>query len=186
MTLDYRKPCTVLYAAHFGVLRRASDIRHVVVHSTEGGTAESVAHYFAGPAQASTQLVVDDTSCYRCVRDLRVPWGAPGVNRSGVHVELCGWSRWTRDEWLTHSPMLRRAAYKTAVWAWLYKIPRRWLTPEQVAYGVAGFLRHVDASRAFHTPGGHSDPGEGFPRDVFMRMVREEYAAISEAQKARR
>jgi len=32
--------------------------------------------------------------------------------------------------------------------------------------------------RAFKTPGGHTDPGEGFPRDTYMQLVKDAYAKL--------
>lgn len=170
-------PCIPLRAAHDSGRRQASSIRQVVIHSTEGGTAKSVAQFFHTTAQASTQLVVDDRTCYRCVPDLVIPWGAPGVNATGLHVELCGFARWDAAEWLKHEAMLKRAAFKCAVWAWTYDIPRRWLSAPQVSVGGYGFLRHMDASAAF-TPGGHTDPGTGFDRSHFMQLVDAAHAEI--------
>jgi hypothetical protein len=178
------RPCKRRRAAHDSGWRQASSVRHVVIHSTEGGTAASVAAYFATTAPASTQLAIDDVDCYRCVPDLVIPWGAPGVNSSGLHIELAGYARWTRAEWLSHEPMLERSAAKAARWCWLYKIPRRWLTPAELAAGRAGFCRHLDATAAFHTPGGHTDPGPGFPRDHYLTLVRRFYAELV-AERAR-
>jgi hypothetical protein len=166
-----------LRAAHDSGPRRASDIRLVVVHSTEGGTARSVAEFFATTAQASTQLVVDDFGCYRCLPDLVVPWGAPGVNTSGLHIEHCGFARWTREQWLEHDDELRLSAEHAARWCWQYGIPRRWVGPLGLKLRRRGLTTHADASRAF-TPGGHTDPGPGFPRDHYLQLVRHFYAQL--------
>ncbi len=174
--------CKRRRAKHDSGPRKASTIRHVVVHSTEGGTAASVAAYFATTARASTQLVVDDLECYRCVPDLVIPWGAPGVNTSGLHVEHCGFARWTRETWLEHDEMLLRSAAKAALWCWTFGIPRRWLTVTQLREGKAGLCRHADASRAFPTRDPHTDPGAGFPSDVYLGHVREQYADIRAAR----
>jgi hypothetical protein len=171
-------PCKRRRAKHDSGPRKAARIRHVVVHSTEGGTAASVAAFFATTARASTQLVADEVECYRCVPDLVIPWGAPGVNTTGLHVEHCGFARWTRDEWLAHDATLRRSAAKAAFWCWTFGIPRRWLTVAELRAGRAGFCRHVDASRAFRARDPHTDPGPGFPRDVYLAYVREYYAEI--------
>jgi hypothetical protein len=165
--------------------RKASSIRHVVVHSTEGGTAASVAAYFATTARASTQLVVDEVECYRCVPDLVIPWGAPGVNATGLHVELCGFARWTRETWLAHDATLHRSAAKAALWCWTFGIPRRWLTVDELRAGKSGLCRHSDASRAFPTRDPHSDPGPGFPRDVYLDYVRAYHAEIRADARAR-
>lgn len=173
------KPCKRRRAAHDSGPRSASIIRHIVIHSTEGGTAASVASFFATTAQASTHLVIDDRDCYRCVPDLVIPWGAPGVNRSGLHIEHCGFSRWSRAQWLAHLPELERSAAKTAKWCELYHIPRKWLTVAELRRGVAGFCTHADASVAFPPNGGHSDPGAGFPRDRYLELVQRYYRELA-------
>lgn len=179
------KPCRQRRAAHDSGPRRPAAVRHIVIHSTEGGTAASVAAFFATTAQASTHLVVDDRGCYRCVPDLVIPWGAPGVNTSGLHIEHCGFARWPAGEWMRHRPTLERSAAKAAVWCWTFKIPRRFLTVDELRLGRAGFCRHADASRAFGTAGGHTDPGEGFPRDFYLSCVRRYYAAIAAERSGR-
>ncbi len=178
------KPCRFRCAAHHSGARKASSIRHVVIHSTEGGTAASVAAFFATTARASTQLVVDDKGCYRCVPDLVIPWGAPGVNSTGLHIEHCGFARWTRAEWLRHERMLRLSAEHAARWCWQYGVPRRWLSVEELRVGKRGFCRHIDATRAFPTNSGHTDPGEGFPRDHYLSLVRSAYRELA-AERAR-
>lgn len=170
--------CSRLRAAHDSGPRRASSIRHVVLHSTEGGSAESVARYFHTTAQASTQLVVDDQKCYRCVPDLVIPWGAPGVNRSGLHIEHCGYAHWTRAQWLRHEPLLRTSADHAALWSWQYRIPIRVIGPAQLRLGLRGFVTHATASRAYRTPGGHSDPGAGFPIDTYLEWTRAAYRRL--------
>jgi N-acetylmuramoyl-L-alanine amidase CwlA len=90
-------------------------IRLIVLHDTEGGTAESVARYFASDkAKGSAHLVVDDRDCYRTLRNDEIPWGAPGANRQGFHIEQVGFARWSAPIWINHVQTLRRAAYKTA------------------------------------------------------------------------
>lgn len=163
--------CLQRRARHDSGPRTASQIKHIVIHSTEGGSAAGVATFFATTAQASTQLVIDDKECWRCVPDLVIPWGAPGVNTSGLHIEHCGYAKWTREEWLAHDRTLRRSAAKAARWAKRYKIPTRWVGPLGLKLGRKGFTRHMDASKAF-TPGGHTDPGEGFPKDIYMGYVK--------------
>jgi len=174
--------CKPLRAKHDSGPRTAASIKHVVIHSTEGGTAESNARFFATTAEASTQLVVDDKECYRCVPDLVIPWGAPGVNSDGLHIENCGFARWSREEWLAHDQTLRRSAAQAAKWSWQYKIPRRWLTVTELQSGAKGFCCHVDATQAFPNNSGHTDPGPNFPRDVYMGYVNEYYAEIRAAR----
>lgn len=179
------KPCRQRRAKHDSGERHPTAIRHVVIHSTEGGTAASVAAFFAGNAQASTHLAIDDRECWRMLPDLIVPWGAPGVNTSGLHIEHCGYAAWSRAQWLEHRPTLERSAAKAAVWTRTYRIPARWLTPAQLRAGTAGFCTHATASKAFATAGGHTDPGDGFPRDLYLRLVQRYAAELAAAAAAR-
>lgn len=173
------KPCNNRYRAkHDSGPRSSKLIRHVVIHSTEGGTAQSVARFFATTAQASTHLVIDDHECYRCVPDLVIPWGAPGVNTSGLHTEHCGYAKWSRREWLMHESTLRESAAHTARWCHTYDIPRRWVGPIGLRLKRRGLTTHADASRAFRTPGGHTDPGAGFPKDRYLALVKAEYERL--------
>ena len=125
-------------------------------------TAEAVARYFARPdVEASTQLAVDRDSCVRMLPDLVIP-GASGANHDGLHVEICGWASWSRARWLESGnlPMLERAAAKTARWCWLYGIPRRWLSVDELRADRRGMTTHVDVNHAFGR-GDHWDLGRG-------------------------
>lgn len=175
---DYRASCKLKRAAHDSGPRKASSIRLVVIHSAEGSSAAGVASFFAGSAQASTQLAVDDKECWRMLPDLVIPWGAPGANSDGLHIEICGFAKWDRAQWRGHEPMLRRSAFKVAKWCWLYDIPARWLTDTQLANGTArGLVTHVQVSKVFKRSS-HWDPGPGFPKDVFLQWVTEYLAEI--------
>lgn len=170
---DYRAACKFKRAANDSGARKASSLRLVVIHSAEGRSAAGVANYFAGSAQASTQLAVDDKECWRMLPDLVIPWGAPGANSDGLHVEICGFAKWTRMEWFAREPMLRRSAYKVAKWCWLYGISARWLSDKQLANGTAsGLVTHVQVSKVFKKSS-HWDPGPNFPKVVFLEWVKE-------------
>jgi hypothetical protein len=167
--------------------RKASAIRLVVIHSAEaadsfGGdtSAEGVANYFSrSSTQASTQLAVDRDSCVRMLPDLVIPWGASGANYDGLHVELCGYARWSSAEWKQRRRLLERAAWKVAKWCWQYSIPARWLTDRQVANGTArGLTTHKQVNDVFKR-GVHWDPGPGFPRDHFLELVKGYLAEIT-------
>jgi hypothetical protein len=152
--------------------RKPSEIRWIVLHSTEGGTAESVARWFQSPSSGgSTHLVVDDDECQRCLENNVVSWGAKGANRYGFHIEQCGFAKWVEKEWLLHEETLRRAAYKTALHCKRFGIPARFVYAAALVQGKQGITTHVECSRAFG--GTHWDPGAGWPRDLFMRYVRE-------------
>ena len=186
-------------AYHHSGERSQTKIRYVVVHSAEDedqpGSAKAVAQYFTTPASGgSSNIVVDDWSCYRSMADTIVPWGAPPLNANGFHVEMCGYAAWPRWRWLLHRRMIRRAAYKAALRMRWYGIPARTLTvdelhrdfylPEEIAkVGVegagnplpgpmhGGIVTHVTISQAYGETS-HTDPGDGFPLDLFLTYVK--------------
>jgi len=180
--MAYSAPCKPKRARNDSGPRTAKSIRLVVIHSAEGTSAAGVANYFAGSAQASTQLAVDDKECWRMVPDLVIPWGAPGANADGLHVEICGFAKWPKEEWMTHEKMLRRAAWKVAKWCWQYGIPPRWLNERQLANGSArGLVTHKMVSDVFKRSS-HWDPGPGWPKATFIKWVADYLAEIKVAR----
>lgn len=165
--------CDTRYTArnHSGT-RPLSAISLVVIHSTEGSTAAGAAAWFANPASGgSTHLVVDDNICYRTLQDNQIPWGAKGANFNGFHIEQAGFAKWTTSIWSnTHRKTLQRAAFKTALHCKRYGIPIRFVSASGLRLGVSGITTHVECSKAFG--GTHYDPGTGWPRTLFMSMVR--------------
>lgn len=170
-------PCHIRMSPNTSGGRRSSDIRFVVMHVTESPNpgAAGVASYFAANDTASAQLVVDDKECWRCVPDLKVCWGAAsnghGANERGLHIEQCGYTYWSRWRWLLHLRTIKRAAWHAAKWCRDYGIPVVWLSPSDLKAGKRGITSHNNISVAWD-PGGHSDPGPGWPRDKFMYWVR--------------
>ncbi|TMR10977.1 hypothetical protein ETD86_37310 [Nonomuraea turkmeniaca] len=160
---------------------RIRKIRLLVIHSMEAPekptTAENVAKWFATSApRTSAHVCVDNNSTVRCVDDNDTAWCAPNANADGLHVELSGYARQTRADWLdTFSrATLANAAKVVASWAKKYDIPVKKLTPAQVAAGKKGICGHVDVTRAYPGTGSHTDPGSKFPWDVFIAMVKDE------------
>lgn len=164
-------------AAHSSGVRTPEQVKWIVLHSTEGGTAKSVAVYFTLPSSGgSAHLVVDDLDCYRCLRNIDIPWGAPGANTNGFHIEQCGFARWSSAEWRAHDMTLRRAAYKAALHADHFGIPLQWLSAAGLRRGLRGVTTHAECSKAFG--GDHTDPGAGYPKALVMRYAKEYLAEI--------
>lgn len=158
-------------AFHSSGTRRLTDIKWVVLHSTEGGTAESVARYFQSPsAGGSTHLVVDDKECQRCLANGAVSWGAKGANYAGFHIEQCGYAKWSAVVWKSHLATLKRAAYLAALHCDKFGIPARFVKAADLQAGRPGITTHVECSKAFG--GSHWDPGPAWPRFLFMALVR--------------
>lgn len=168
-----KSPCHKDYypAAHVSGQRPESAIKWVVLHSTEGGTADIIARYFHGSSSGgSTHLVVDDVKCQRCLPNTAICWGAPGANYAGFHIEQCGFAKWSLSTWKHHINTLRRAAYKTALHCKKFDIPARFVWAADLRAGKAGITTHAECSKAFG--GTHWDPGPGWPRLLFMGLVK--------------
>lgn len=168
---------TTYHAVHNSGQRTAQQIRYIVLHDTEGPTAVGAARYFTDPASGgSANLVVDDHDCFRVLGDLVIPWGAPPLNTSGFHIEQAGFASWSRAEWLAHRPTIERAAYKASLRCELFKIPPRVLNVAQLRADFAqhepggGVVTHATVSAAF-AESAHTDPGPGYPIDVFMQRL---------------
>lgn len=160
---------------HQGRLR---PIRLVVIHDMEWAerptTAEDCARMFATmDRQASAHVCVDNNSAVRCVADSDTAWAAPGANADGLQLEMAGFARQTRADWLDaySRAMLGQAAKVAAAWCAKYNIPARRLSVAEVKAGKRGIIGHIDATKAFG--GSHTDPGPGFPWDVFLDLVKQ-------------
>ena len=157
--------CNPQYRAyHNSGKRDIGVIKLIVLHDTEGGSAASIAHYFAEASSGgSAHLVVDDAGCYRCLPDDMIPWGAPGANVDGFHIEQCAYARWTRDEWLRHDAILHRVAYKVAAAGKRFEIPMKFVDHYGILAGHKGITTHAEVTKAYPKLGTHTDPGSGYP-----------------------
>lgn len=176
--MNIKFPCSKEYkASRESGYRPSRDIKWVVLHSTEGSTARSAAIWFSNPIACekggpcgSAHIVVDDNECYRTLSDSRIPWGAKGTNKKGLHIEHAGYAKWSFLSWYRHLPTLRRGAYRVAKWCYDYHIPATWLSSSDLFAGKSGITSHRNCSKAFG--GSHWDPGPFFPRRLYMRYVR--------------
>lgn len=166
-------------AYHKSGTRPTGQIWWIVMHDTEGGTAQGVALYFSGSnSGGSAHLVVDDNACYRCLDNNEIPWGAPGANYHGFHIEQCGFAKWSRTIWSkTHRKQLMRAAYKTAFHCAKFNIPVIFVTAPDLKKNKPGITTHLECTRAFG--GSHVDPGPGWPKWLFMQLTKTYYRQLT-------
>lgn len=168
---------TTFHATRSSGVRRTSEIRWIVMHDAEAKSAEGVARFFASPgATGSAHLVVDDVACYRTLLNEAVPWGAPGANTHGFHIEQCGFARWSAVVWTSHLATLNRAAYKAAFHCVKFGIPVRFVDAAGLKAKRAGITTHAECTRAFG--GNHTDPGLFWPRRLFMLRVAAYHRAL--------
>lgn len=161
------------YIAYNGGFRNPALIRVIVIHDAEGSNAKNVASWGAsGQRNASWHYVVDDTHLIQQVPDSKIAWTAPGANRDGLNIEICGFARWSRLQWFRRQATLKRAAWQVARWCVEHNIPARWLTDAQLRNRASeGLTTHAQCSRVFRGSN-HTDPGPNFPRGYFLWLVK--------------
>lgn len=152
--------------------RRLAAIELLVVHTTQGTTARGAARWFTNPGcRGSAHLVVDGIECFRTLPPSAIPWGAPGANARGWHLEIAGMAQWSRAEWLARRGTIERAAFKLAWHARAFRIPIVRLSNAELRAGVKrGIVDHDQCSQVFG--GTHWDVGDGFPFDVLLARAR--------------
>jgi N-acetyl-anhydromuramyl-L-alanine amidase AmpD len=150
----------------------------IVIHTMEmdekGDTAENCAQWFRNPgAKVSAHYCVDADSIVQCVRDQDVAWHAPGANHDGLGIEHAGRAKQTGRDWSDEysTAMLERSAALVAELCATYTIPVTWLYAADLRAGRRGITTHKAVSDAFKR-GTHWDPGEGFPVERYLALVR--------------
>lgn len=151
----------------------------VGIHTNEGPnpsgdegrdrSAENLCAWMDGQ-QVSYHKVIDDDSVVHYVADDRYAWAMRSANRRSLNLCFIGRASFDRAEWLRHERMLRMGASEVRSWCDRWGIPRQKLTAAQVGRDERGICGHVDWTNG-KRDGTHTDPGAGFPWDVFIAYV---------------
>lgn len=159
--------CIVRLSPNHGGARTAASIRGIIIHSTESASALSAVNWFLDPSsKVSAHVVTGEDACYRCVPDLVVAWAAGATNNAFLQLEIVGFAKWTRAEWLARPGTLARARAQIAWWCQLYGIPNTLLSAAALKDGAKGVTTHAVVTQAYSAGSGHWDPGANFPRDA--------------------
>jgi hypothetical protein len=157
--------------------RRSRDPRLVVIHDAEFPEvlygARGVAKYFQKPDKpSSTTISVDNQEIIQSVKDSFVAFAAPGANHDGIQVELVGYQAQTPGQWIDDYSLgvLVLGASAVAQYCLKYSIPPKHLNDQELLDGEKGIVGHYQVSRVYHESD-HTDPGPGFPWDLFIQMV---------------
>lgn len=157
-------------------VRSADMIVLIVIHDTEGYSAESGATTLTTRTDASTQLCVDDDNTFRIVPELHIQCGVKSYNTTTIHIEQTGFSKWRKAEWIKHLKTIQRAAYWAAHWSLKYEIPPKFRTTVELNAGkVRGITTHNNLSLSKLSDSTHTDPGLNYPlvgHRSFMALLR--------------
>lgn len=171
-------------ARHFKHVDGKRAVRLIVIHDMEfpqtANAAEVIAKDFATTTTVkSAHLCVDTDSIVQCVLDNDVAFAAPGANSDGIQIELAGFAKKTRKEWLSPTGVLvlNMGANAAAQYCLKYDIPVKHLTNKELADKTQrGLIGHVQATDVFKLST-HRDPGPGFPWDFFLERVQKHLEA---------
>lgn len=154
-------------------------VRVIVIHDMEFpermDTAEVIARDFAtrgADSKASAHICVDADSIIQCVLDRDVAYAAPGANNDGIHIELAGYGKQTREQWLDAYGvrLLDNGADAASQYCLKFGIPPDQLTDDALRAGAKGIVGHDQVSRVYQRSD-HTDPGPNFPWDYFIERV---------------
>lgn len=162
----------------FGNPRKVALLQGVCIHTTENSetsTAKAVAEWQIRSQSGSYHFIVDSKGTrVRCNTDDWRTWSTGNKgNDVLLHVSFVAYAHWDRQKWLSQDRMLRAGASVVAHWCTKYRIPVKHTDVK----GLPGITTH-DATRVW---GGtdHTDPGRGFPWDVFLGYVNDEMKKIN-------
>lgn len=159
-----------------------------VVHATDTNYADNypanLGRYWQNnPVQVSVHFAVSDTQTYQYVDLGDTAYQARNpANLRGVGVEIVGKAAWSRNEWLAHKLMLRRAAQLCAevTLECGFKTDPALLTPGALKARNSGLTCHRDLTKTFQ--GTHTDPGDAFPWDFFLIELRNALRPVKQEQ----
>lgn len=152
-------------------------INRVVIHDMEapekGDTAESVAQYFQRiTSPASAHYCVDSDSVVGCVHEEDTAYHAP-PNQHSIGIEHAGYASQTREQWLDDygQRMLAVSAALVGDICRRHNVPIQFVNAPDLLAGKRGITTHAQVSAAWHQTS-HTDPGNFFPMDYYIDLVR--------------
>ncbi|CPR79083.1 N-acetylmuramoyl-L-alanine amidase [Mycobacteroides abscessus] len=129
----------------------------------------------------SYNLAVDDKHTVEIVPVTEGPWAAADANSIAVHICFAGsFAEWSEGKWLetdasdglNEDAMLTRGAKAAAAACQQFGLPAVYAGDGgKSGWPILpkGIVGHRDFGRR---GGGHTDPGDGFPMDAFIRRVK--------------
>jgi hypothetical protein len=158
-------------------------VRALALHTTEGILkASDLRAWVSWPG--SSHASCDNTGALLGPESGFVPYHlAAWTIRSGNpwtdNLEMCGFARWSRDEWLSRPMLLDAAARWLAERSKARGIPLVKITAAQYRAGASGVIDHHDHTVGY-SDGTHTDIGEAFPWDLALPAARVHAGATDE------
>lgn len=142
-------------------------------HSTESGDAagirdlEGIVNFWSEQNLGyGSHIIIDKEGNSALCADLnQITWHTENRNTGMIGIELVGRAAFTGAAWWTRRAQLDKLA------RWIAYINKEWHVP--ICFDVnAGWSGHVDQTKAFHLPSGHTDPGKFFPKGYVLRLAK--------------
>jgi len=166
-----------------------TDIKLVVIHSTEGSSAESGAITLSSRDDVSAHLCVGEGVTYRIVPEHLGACTVREPNAWTLNIEQTGFAYWSRRAWLKRIDTIKRAAFWTAWWGIKYKLPGKYRSTKDLNAGkVHGWTTHGALAASRWSTSTHSDPGPNYPlfgRVSFAALLTSYRASIRLRKKPR-
>lgn len=162
--------------------RYGAKVIWVAIHTTEGiMDANDLGYYWQRITGGSSHAGCDNKKTVTYVDTQYASWTLLNGNSKSVNMEICGWAKWTRDEWLgPQRGRLEQAAQWARQMCDKFGIPKKYIGASGVARGESGIIGHIDYTNGAKD-GNHWDPGPGFPWDIFIQLVNEGGTEMSAA-----
>lgn len=161
---------------HRSSSRNGHTVRVLAVHDTEGTSYTERglrdAPWWAGSSHAIAGERELLTPAEGCIPYERASWTLRSGNPWSENIELLGFAKWTRADWLAHPKTLEHCAQWLADRSKARGIPLVKLTPQQYRAGQWGVICHWDHTIGY-SDGTHWDVGVNFPWDVVLSRAQQ-------------
>lgn len=149
----------------------AKEVDWLVLHSAEGAKDEiDLGRFFAGTTAGSSHAGAGQDGGYASyVNYSDTAWCAPPLNQEAEHLEICGFAKWTRAQWLAQTKMLETVAQWIAWRCTVRRIPIRFV--KLPSLGTSGVTGHKQVNNVYRKSD-HWDPGPNFPWDVVIARAQ--------------
>ena len=156
--------------------RNGNAVRVLAVHTTEGIMRAADLRAWTGWAGSShasadeTGVLLDGAKDGFVDHD-RASWTLRSGNPWSENIELCGFAKYKRADWLARPLLLDACARWLAARSKARGIPLRTLSPKEYRAGQSGVIGHHDHTVGY-ADGTHWDPGPDFPWDTVLEAAQ--------------